>query len=168
MAEPYLSEIRLFSLAFAPRGWALCDGQLMAINQNQALFSLLGTRYGGDGRTVFALPDLRGRVPIHVGNGHELGERGGAESHTLSISELPTHTHRLPATSSPAEVDPAYGSVLAASGQDLYANPNDLVALHPSSIPAVGGSQAHENRQPFLTLTYCIALEGVFPSPDSD
>lgn len=164
MAEPYLSEIRLFSLAFAPRGWALCDGQLLPINQNQPLFALLGSRYGGNGQTNFALPDLRGRVPIHVGNGHDLGERAGAETSTLSIGQLPTHSHQLPATSGSAQPNPAAGAVLAASGQDLYANPNDLVALHPSSIPTVGGSQPHSNMQPFLTLTYCIALFGVFPS----
>lgn len=163
MSEPYLSEIRLMSFNFAPKRWALCDGAFLPINQNQALFSLLGTTYGGDGRTTFALPDLRGRVPIHVGDGHWLGERGGQVSHTLTISELPTHTHRMPATSAPAVAQAATGAVLAASSQDLYANPTDLTALHPTSVPAVGGSQPHLNMQPYLALTYCIAIAGIFP-----
>ncbi|GAA4368462.1 phage tail protein [Nocardioides caricicola] len=168
MSEPYLSEIRLFSLNFAPRGWALCDGQLLPINLYQPLFSLLGTTYGGDGRTNFALPDLRGRVPVHVGDGYYLGQRGGAESHTLTIGQLPEHTHRMPATSATAVAQAPDGAVLATSGQDLYANPTDLTALSPTSVSPVGGSQPHLNMQPFLTLTYCIAIRGVFPSRSGD
>lgn len=166
MAEPFLSEIRIMSFVFAPRGWALCNGQLLPINQNQALFSLLGTTFGGDGRVNFALPDLRGRTPIHVGSGHTLGERGGEPAHTLSISELPTHTHVLNATSSNGTQLIPGGNLLAASANQLYHAPDsNLQAMSPASIANVGGSQAHLNMQPFLTLSFCIALQGIFPSP---
>ena len=163
MAEPFLSEIRLMSFDFAPKGWAMCNGQLLPINQNQALFSLLGTTYGGDGRVNFALPDLRARTPIHVGSGHTLGERGGEQSHTLSISELPDHLHRAQATTSNSDVNTPAGNNLA-SAANLYAPPSGLTTLAPSTITNVGGSQAHLNMQPFLTLTFCIALQGIFPS----
>lgn len=168
MAEPFLSEIRLMSFVFAPRGWALCNGQLLPINQNQALFSLLGTTFGGDGRVNFALPDLRGRVPIHVGSGHTLGERAGEQAHTLSIAELPTHAHVLNATTSVATTNtPTSGLMLAQStAADLYGTATNLQAMAPSSIGNVGGSQAHLNMQPFLTLSFCIALQGIFPSPN--
>lgn len=167
MAEPFLSEIRIMSFAFAPRGWALCNGQLLPINQNQALFSLLGTTFGGDGRVNFALPDLRGRTPIHVGSGHTLGERGGEQAHTLSIAELPTHTHVLNATSNNGtQLIPA-SNLYAASPNQLYrAADGNLQAMSPSAIANVGGSQAHLNMQPFLTLSFCIALQGIFPSPN--
>ena len=164
MAEPFLSEIRMMSFVFAPKGWALCNGQLMPINQNQGLFSLLGTTFGGDGRVNFALPDLRGRTPIHVGSGHTLGEKGGEPSHTLSISELPEHVHTLSATSDNATVD-APASDLLASGANQYASPPPNTSLVPSTVTNVGGSQAHLNMQPFLTLSFCIALQGIFPSP---
>ena len=164
MAEPFLSEIRLMSFVFAPKGWALCNGQLMPINQNQALFSLLGTTFGGDGRVNFALPDLRGRTPIHVGSGYTLGEKGGEQAHTLSIAELPEHVHVLSATSDNATVD-APASDLLASGANQYLNPPPNTSLVPSSVTNVGGSQAHLNMQPFLTLSFCIALQGIFPSP---
>jgi microcystin-dependent protein len=169
MAEPFLSEIRLMSFAFAPKGWALCDGQLLPINQNQALFSLLGTTFGGDGRVNFALPDLRGRVPIHVGSGHTLGERGGEQAHTLSIAELPTHLHSWRANSNPSSKTntPTNTSVLAqAAGDNPYGPPSNLVAMSPATVANVGGSQAHLNMQPFLTLSFCIALQGIFPSPN--
>ena len=169
MAEPFLSEIRIMSFVFAPKGWALCNGQLMPINQNQALFSLLGTTFGGDGRVNFALPDLRGRTPIHVGSGHTLGERGGEQAHTLSISELPEHVHFLSATTvqATANTGPGTGVMLAQStGSQLYGAPNALVAMAPNALSNVGGSQAHLNMQPFLTLTFCIALQGIFPSPN--
>jgi len=168
MAEPFLSEIRIMSFGFAPKGWALCNGQLLPINQNQALFSLLGTTFGGDGRVNFALPDLRGQVPIHVGSGHTLGEKGGEQAHTLSISELPTHTHTANATSIPATAgNPAANRTLSQSTQAaLYANPSNLTPMDPSSIGNVGGSQAHLNMQPFLTLNFSIALQGIFPSPN--
>jgi microcystin-dependent protein len=168
MAEPFLSEIRLMSFIFAPKGWALCNGQLLPINQNQALFSLLGTTFGGDGRVNFALPDLRGRTPIHVGNGHTLGERGGEQAHTLSIAELPTHTHVAQGTSNVANAGNPAGNLLAtttATTGDVYAPASQLVAMAPQSVTNVGGSQAHLNMQPFLTLSFCIALQGIFPSP---
>ena len=165
MAEPFLSEIRLMSFVFAPKGWALCNGQLLPINQNQALFSLLGTTFGGDGRVNFALPDLRGRTPMHVGSGHTLGERGGEQAHTLSIAELPTHTHVLMASGTNAGTNSPNGAVLANSTA-VYHAPTNLTSLSPSSVTNVGGSQAHLNMQPFLTLSYCIALQGIFPSPN--
>jgi microcystin-dependent protein len=163
MAEPFLSEIRIMSFGFAPRGWALCNGQLLPINQNQALFSLLGTTYGGNGQTTFALPNLQGRTPIHMGNGHVLGEAGGEQAHSLSISEMPTHTHIANASTANGSTNFANGNILAAAG-NLYAAPNSLTTLNPTSITNVGGSQAHQNMQPFLTLTFCIALQGIFPS----
>jgi microcystin-dependent protein len=165
MAEPFLSEIRIMSFVFAPKGWALCNGQLLPINQNQALFSLLGTTFGGDGRVNFALPDLRGRTPIHVGSGHTLGERGGEQAHTLSIAELPEHTHVLNASSADASAPLPGGNLLAKSPNQLYHAPDNLVALNAGSVTNTGGSQAHLNMQPFLTLTACIALQGIFPSP---
>ena len=170
MAEPFLSEIRIMSFVFAPKGWALCNGQLMPINQNQALFSLLGTTFGGDGRVNFALPDLRSRTPIHVGSGHTLGERGGEPAHTLSIAELPTHTHTLSGTSATATLtSPAPGqSVMLGKTNppSLYGAAANLIAMSPEAIGNVGGSQAHLNMQPFLTLSFCIALQGIFPSPN--
>lgn len=167
MAEPFLSEIRIMSFIFAPKGWALCNGQLLPINQNQGLFSLLGTTFGGDGRVNFALPDLRGRTPIHVGSGHTLGERGGEQAHTLSIAELPMHTHVLSGTSNAAVNTPSNTSVLAKSApQSAYVAPSNLVAMDPRSVNNTGGSQAHLNMQPFLTLSFCIALQGIFPSPN--
>src|SRR5712692_7781515 len=148
MAEPFLSEIRIMSFSFAPKGWALCDGQLLPINQNQALFSLLGTTYGGDGRVNFALPDLRARTPIHVGSGHTLGERGGEQAHTLSIPELPMHTHVGNASTQNGNTAFALNNILAAAG-NLYTPPANLTSLIPSTITNVGGSQAHLNMQPF-------------------
>src|SRR5688572_2332245 len=166
MAEPFLSEIRIMSFGFAPKGWALCNGQLLPINQNQALFSLLGTTFGGDGRVNFALPDLRSRIPIHVGSGHTLGERGGEQAHTLSIAEIPTHTHVLSASSSDGtQLIPAANYLARAAPANPYIGPTNLAALNPGSVANVGGSQAHINMQPFLTLSFCIALQGIFPSP---
>lgn len=166
MAEPFLSEIRIFSFNFAPKGWALCNGQLLPINQNQALFSLLGTTFGGDGRVNFGLPDLRARTPIHVGSGHTLGERGGELSHTLSISELPEHQHLINATSSNGSSQTASGNVFGAVPGRAYTDPANLTSLAASGVTTVGGSQAHLNMQPFLTLSFCIALQGIFPSPN--
>lgn len=167
MAEPFLSEIRLMSFVFAPKGWALCNGQLLPINQNQGLFSLLGTTFGGDGRVNFALPDLRGRTPIHVGAGHTLGERGGEQAHTLSITEIPTHTHALSASNNNATTDmPATNVIMGQASIDMYRSPTNLVALEPGSVSKTGGSQAHLNMQPFLALSFCIALQGIFPSPN--
>src|SRR5437867_3034741 len=169
MAEPFLSEIRIFSFVFAPKGWALCNGQLLPINQNQALFSLLGTTFGGDGRVNFALPDLRSRTPIHVGSGHTLGEKGGEQAHTLSIAEIPTHTHVLSASSQAANASPPtpIANILASSAPgQAFGSPTQLAAMHPTSVTNTGGSQAHLNMQPFLTLSFCIALQGIFPSPN--
>jgi microcystin-dependent protein len=166
MAEPFLSEIRLMSFVFAPRGWALCNGQLLPINQNQGLFSLLGTTFGGDGRVNFGLPDLRGRTPIHVGSGHTLGERGGEQAHTLSIAELPTHNHLLQATSATGTAQIPTGNLLARDTNFLYHSPDgNTAAANPASVANIGGSQAHLNMQPFLTISFCIALQGIFPSP---
>ena len=165
MSEPYLSEIRIMSFVFAPRGWALCNGQQLPINQNQALFSLLGTTYGGNGQTTFALPDLRGRVPMHAGAGHTLGERAGEQAHTLSIAEMPQHVHLAHAQSSSASTQlPPVNAVLAPAS-NVYRAPDNLTALSAATIGNVGGSQAHLNMQPFLTLSFCIALQGIFPSP---
>lgn len=168
MAEPFLSEIRMMSFNFPPRGWALANGQLLPINQNQGLFSLLGTTFGGDGRVNFALPDLRGRTPIHVGSGHTLGDRGGEQAHTLSIAEIPTHTHVWQARSgAAATATPTASTLLAQSnGANLYAAASNLQAMAPEAVSNVGGSQAHLNMQPFLTISFCIALQGVFPSPN--
>lgn len=167
VAEPFLSELRIMSFVFAPRGWALCNGQLLPINQNQGLFSLLGTTFGGDGRVNFALPDLRSRVPIHVGSGHTLGERGGEPAHTLSIAELPQHTHVANATTVQSTTSTAGTGVMLSqsTGANLYAAATNLQGMSPSAIANVGGSQAHLNMQPFLTLSFCIALQGIFPSP---
>ncbi len=168
MAEPFLSEIRIMSFVFAPKGWALCNGQLLPINQNQGLFSLLGTTFGGDGRVNFALPDLRGRVPIHVGSGHTLGERGGEQAHTLSIAELPEHVHTLSATTNTSTTNTAGSGVMLAqsTAASLYGAVSNLVAMNPGAVTNTGGSQAHLNMQPFLTLSFCIALQGIFPSPN--
>lgn len=165
MAEPFLSEIRIMSFGFPPKGWATCDGQLLPINQNQALFSLLGTTYGGDGRVNFGLPNLQGRVPIHMGSSHTLGERGGEQGHTLSISEIPTHTHSLMGTSTTGSLIIAAGNLLGTSPSQMYQAPdNNLAAMSAGSIANVGGSQAHLNMQPFLVLNFSIALQGIFPS----
>jgi len=161
MSEPFLGELRLMSFNFPPKGWALCNGQLLPINQNQALFSLLGTTYGGNGQTNFALPDLRGRTPIHAGDGVVQGQALGAESHTLTIGELPQHVHLVHASAAPA--DQSAPGVLAA-GANLYRDGSPTVALHPATVANRGGSQAHENRQPYLVANWCIALGGVFPS----
>jgi microcystin-dependent protein len=165
MAEPFLSEIRIMSFVFAPKGWALCNGQLLPINQNQALFSLLGTTYGGNGQTNFALPDLRGRTPLHFGSGLSLGQNGGEEAHTLSISEMSTHVHILSGTSTAGTVQIPAGNLMAPTPSQAYhAADNAIAAFAPQAITSVGGSQAHLNLQPFLTLSFCIALQGIFPS----
>lgn len=168
MAEPFLSEIRMFSFVFAPRGWALCNGQLLPINQNQALFSLLGTTYGGDGRVNFALPDLRGRTPIHFGSNNTLGQRGGESAHTLSISEMPTHMHMLQASNTTATTNtPANTLSLAnSSASNGYGAASNLVPMAADAAGSIGGSQAHQNMQPFLTINFGIALQGIFPSPN--
>ncbi len=163
MSEPFLGEIRMTSFGFAARGWALCNGQILAINQNQALFSLLGTTYGGNGTTNFALPDLRGRVPFHLGGGHALGERAGEQSHTLTTTELPAHTHLATASVNAASAASPLGAYWATTSAGVYGT-TAQVALGSSSIVAAGGGAAHENMSPYLTISFMIALQGIFPS----
>jgi microcystin-dependent protein len=165
MSQPFLSEIRIFAFGYAPKGWAFCNGQVLPISQNQALFSLLSTTYGGDGRTTFALPDLRDRTPMHECSRYPLGQGGGEAAHTLTIAEMPIHTHQLNGTSTVgAQILPA-GNLLAKASLPLYRAPdNNLAALSPAALANVGGSQPHSNMQPFLTLNFCIALQGIFPS----
>jgi microcystin-dependent protein len=166
MAEPFLSEIRIMSFNFAPKGWAMCNGQLLPINQNQPLFALLGTTFGGDGRVNFALPDLRARASIHVGSGHTLGERGGEDAHTLSLQEMPTHTHFVNASSVAQGGNNVPTGRFLGGSADVYAPPSNLTPLRAGTIGMAGGSQPHNNDQPFLVLTFCIALQGIFPSPN--
>ena len=165
MAEPFLAEIRLMSFVFAPKGWATCDGQLLPINQNQGLFSLLGNTFGGDGRVNFALPDVRGRVPIHMGSGFTLGQRGGETAHTLLTSEVPQHTHQAQASSTAGNTNiPATNLLAGTAPNNLYGPASALEAMHGGTITNAGGSQPHENEQPYLTINFCIALQGIFPS----
>jgi microcystin-dependent protein len=166
MSEPFLSEIRIMSFAFAPKGWALCNGQLLPINQNQALFSLLGTTYGGDGRTTFALPDLQSRVPMSWGAGHILGERGGESAHTLSQNEMPGHTHAVQASTAATNGTATPANNYLGGADNVYLPPSggSQTTLRPDAVTTVGGSQAHLNMQPYLTLNFCIALQGIFPS----
>lgn len=164
MSEPFLAEVRMVGFNFAPKGWAFCDGQVLPINQNQTLYSLLGTSYGGDGRTNFALPDLRGRTPIHVGEGHDIGQKAGTESVKLAVSQIPAHTHTAMASSTAANQSRPAGAVLASA--DVYRAPEAATstALKSGSISNVGGSQPHNNMQPYIVIDFCIALKGLFPS----
>lgn len=166
MSEPFLAEVRIVAFDFAPRGWAFCDGQILPISQNQSLYSLLGTTYGGDGRTSFALPDLRGRVPIHVGssNGsiHQLGQKGGEETHTLNAAEMANHDHALQGSNVEATSGDPTGRVLANTGVNVYGAANNLTGM--AGILNVGGGQAHNNMMPYLAVRFCIALQGLFPS----
>lgn len=178
MSEPFLSEIKIVSFNFAPRGWALCNGQLLPINQNQALFSLLGTTYGGNGQTNFALPNLRGRLPIHMGNGHTLGEAAGSTSVTITQQTMPTHLHFGQAINVAAAADEngqdgtgkEFGgaTVFAQGGNtqtvNMYGQPSGLTAMAPDMLTSIGGSQPHNNMMPYLTLNFVIALQGIFPS----
>ena len=164
MSEPFLGEIRMFGGNFAPRGWAFCNGQVLSIAQNTALFSLLGTTYGGNGQTTFALPDLRGRAPIHVGQGFTLGQKGGQEFHTLLMSEMPAHNHFVIGTTAAANTNNTSSNLLAQSPGTPYRQLTNPVALNPANVTNVGGSQPHENRQPFLVVGMIIALVGIFPS----
>ena len=165
MGTPFLSEIKIVGFNFAPQGWAECNGQFLPINQNQALFSLLGTMYGGNGQTTFALPDFRGRVPIHVGSGFTQGQAGGQEFHTVTQSEMPAHNHFVQASNATATTSAPGGNLLGVNNIALYGpGGSNLTTLFPGTVSNVGGSQPHENRQPFLVLNFIIALIGVFPS----
>lgn len=161
--EPFLGEIKLMSFAFPPKGWALCNGQLLQIAQNSALFSLIGTQYGGDGQTTFALPDLRGRVPMGVGGAYFIGTAAGAESVVLHTSQLPTHTHELRGVAIANVLAPAT-AMFANAAFPLYDRATPNAPLASASLSVAGGSGAHENMQPYLTFSFCIALQGVFPS----
>ncbi len=168
MSEPFLAEVRIVGFNFAPRGWAFCDGQILPINQNQSLYSLLGTTYGGDGRTSFALPDLRGRTPIHVGQSdggsdHRLGQKSGEETHTLAANEMPNHDHVIKATNNNGSTPNPGGNVLGAFN-NAYGDVANRVQLAAGTMANVGGGQAHDNMQPYLALNFCIALQGLFPS----
>jgi microcystin-dependent protein len=181
MPTPFMSEIKIMSFNFAPKGWALCNGQLLPINQNQALFALLGTTYGGDGRVNFGLPNLQGRVPMHMGAGHTLGERGGEENHTLIMSEMGQHTHAVMAVNADASApppgrNPSPAHALAEAHAIPSGGGNVPVSLYSTAAPSglhngaggavsnTGGSQAHSNQQPYTVLSMCIALQGIFPS----
>jgi microcystin-dependent protein len=163
MSEPFLGELRLISFNFAPKGWALCNGQTLAINQNQALFSLLGTFYGGNGQTTFSLPNLQGRAPIHFGNGFNPGQTGGETTHQLTASEMPSHAHAVSAYPTPTTGDPN-GAAWAQSTQTAYGAATNLVPMAPAAIGTGGNSQPHDNMPPYLVLNWVIALQGIFPS----
>lgn len=166
MAQPYVGEIRIFAGNFAPVGWAFCAGQLLPISENVMLFQLIGTTYGGDGQSTFALPDLRGRLPVHQGNGVVLAEAGGAEEVTLTLNQLPTHTHPMQASPQLASSPNPQGNLTARSTTvDLYINEAPSVNLHAQAISLAGGSQPHSNFQPYLCVNHIISLFGIFPSP---
>lgn len=172
MSNPFLSEIRIMSFNYAPRNWAMCNGQFLPINQNQALFSLLGTTYGGNGQTTFALPDLRSRIPNHWHGDFTLGQRGGEENHTLTQSEMPAHLHAL--TGNNAVVGASANATVVAPVTNFWANDGKSIfsssaansAMSPQTVASIGGSQPHLNLSPYLTLNFCIALIGIFPSPN--
>jgi microcystin-dependent protein len=169
MADPFVAEIRIFPFNFAPKGWAFCDGQLMPISQNTALFSLLGTTYGGDGKSNFGLPDLQGRAPMHLGQGpglslHDLGETGGSETVTLLASEIPAHSPQMSVSSQLALENQVTGQLFAmGDGVNMYGPTNNLVPMSDQALAPAGGDQPHNNMQPYLTFNFCIALQGVFP-----
>lgn len=166
MGTPFLGELKIVGFNFAPKGWAECNGQFLPINQNQALFSLLGTMYGGNGQTTFALPDLRGRVPIHMGAGFTEGQAGGQEFHTITQSEMPAHTHIVSGTTANGAINNGSGASFGVSQTPVYfpLSGAGLTTLEPTTVTNIGGSQPHENRQPYLVLNVIIALQGVFPS----
>lgn len=165
MSEPFLGEIKMVSFGFAPRGWALCNGQELLINQNSALFSLLGTRFGGNGQTTFALPNLQGRVPIHAGGGFTLAQYGGEDAHTLTQGEMPAHTHTLTASAGAATAVSPANNFWADGGLPAYAGTANAT-LAPEAIRSAGGGQPHENRSPYTVVNFVIALAGIFPTRD--
>ena len=166
MAQPYVGELRMFAGNFAPAGWAFCDGQLLPIAENETLFNLIGTTYGGDGQSTFALPDLRGRIPIHQGNGFILAETGGVEQITLTVSQIPAHTHPLLAASSAGGQTTPAGNLPAASyNVTPYINDPPTSDMAATAITSVGGSQPHDNLQPYLCVSFIVSLFGIFPSP---
>lgn len=174
MSEPFVAEIRIFAGNFAPRGWAFCDGQLLPVSQNTALFSLIGTTYGGDGKTTTALPNMQGRSPMHPGRGpgltaKRLGQRGGVETVTLSEAQIPNHSHNLNGSFEETEFDGTSSpenalTGVVETGKDMYAGANNLGPLSPEAVAAVGDSQAHNNMQPYLSMNFIIALQGLYPS----
>ncbi len=171
MAQPYVGEIRIFAGNFAPAGWAFCDGQELPISENETLYQLIGTTYGGDGQSTFALPDLRGRVPVHFGAGTTIAQTGGVEAVTLTTTQIPVHAHPVIATTSGQQISPSNGVLAKASGFGglttfkSAAGVTTLTNLTPTSLKPAGGSQPHENRQPYLALNFIISLFGIFPSP---
>lgn len=167
MAQPYVGEIRMFAGNFAPAGWEFCDGRLLPISENEVLFQLIGTTYGGDGQSTFALPDLRGRLPIHQGNGFVLAETGGAEEVTLTVQQIPAHSHAFLANSGAGSSSTPANNVLAAAAGNLYFPPptGSQVAMSPQVIGAAGGNQPHNNMQPYLCVSFIISLFGIYPSP---
>jgi microcystin-dependent protein len=167
MAQPYVGEIRMFAGNFAPAGWMFCEGQLLPISENETLFQLIGTTYGGDGQSTFALPDLRGRIPLHQGNGFILAETGGAEEITLTVQQIPAHGHSLLGSANQATTNTPASNVFAqSSGATIfpYGTDQPLTTLHPSTVSPVGGSQPHTNFQPYMCVDFIISLFGIFPS----
>ncbi len=164
MSEPFIGEIRAFPYGFAPRGWALCNGAILSIAQNQALYAILGTMYGGNGTTTFALPDLRGRAPVHPGNGITLAQASGEEAHTLTISEMPAHNHQAVGSTNSASTKVAAGNVWATTQSLLYSTTQGNQTMSHQALGNEGNSQPHENMQPYLVLSYCIAIRGIFPT----
>lgn len=165
MAQPYIGEIRMFAGNFAPSGWQFCEGQLLPISENETLFQLIGTTYGGDGESTFALPDLRGRIPIHQGNGFILAETGGAEEITLTVNQIPAHSHPALASNAPATAKSPAGALLAVAQGDVYTSSFTGTNMNAQSIGPTGGSQPHTNFQPYLCVDFIISQFGIFPSP---
>lgn len=165
MAQPYVGEIRMFGGNFAPAGWMFCDGSLLPISENETLFQLIGTTYGGDGQSTFAVPDLRGRIPIHQGSGFILAETGGAEEITLTVSQIPAHSHPMLAVAATPNSNNPGGGLTAQPTASIYNNSAVAVNLAPQAIGSIGGSQPHQNMQPYLCVSFIISLFGIFPSP---
>lgn len=163
MATPFISEIKIVSFNFPPKGWALCNGQTMAIQQNQALFALIGTFYGGNGVTTFQLPNLQGRMPVHIGSGFDIGQIGGEQAHTLTVNEVPLHTHQAMATTAAPSAPSPTNNLWCQNSVNTY-NPTSNAAMAQGAITFAGGNQPHDNMSPYLVLNFIIALTGIFPS----